>query len=530
VPVQTCCMEVRTLSQLAANPTMIDALRERLQAETGQPVSLVQTHISWVLLTDRLAYKLKKPVRLAFVDFSTLARRKHYCEEELRLNRRLAPSLYLGVVPVCGTVQAPRVDGAGEPIDYLVCMRRFAPGALLGERLAAGTLLPEHLEGLARRMAAFHAHAAIALPEAAGDSTGRVLGPVLAVLRQLRLHCGAARIAALESWFIVQARALGEVWSARRRDGHVRECHGDLHLSNAVMVDDQATAFDCIEFDPALRQIDVLSDIAFLTMDLKANGRPDLAFAFLDAYLQCSGDYPGVRVLRFYEAYRALVRALVDCLRPNVDEPAARSREPDYLACAESIVAGAGSGPRLLITHGLSGSGKSTVARQLLQAAGTIRLRSDVERKRLFGFAALERSTGDAQIYGPDATQRTFERLADCAQAALRAGYPVIIDAAFLRRAERDAFRALAAGLGVPFAILHCSASEAHLRERVTARGASGDDPSEADLDVLERQIRFAEPMSDEERALAIEVATDQPVDIAGLCERWLASTRSMHG
>ncbi|MEO8805535.1 MAG: AAA family ATPase [Burkholderiaceae bacterium] len=486
----------------------------------------METHISWILLTELLAYKLKKPVQLPFVDFSTLALRKHFCEEELRLNRRLAPSLYLGVVPVCGSAQAPQLNGPGEPIDYAVCMRRFAPGALLSERLAAGELLPQHLEGLARTVAAFHQHASIAPPAPAGDAERRVIAPVLGVLQQLRVFCGAARIGALESWVGAQAHSLRETWDERQHDGRVRDCHGDLHLANAVLLDGDATAFDCIEFDPALRRIDVISDIAFLTMDLKANGRSDLAFRFLDAYLQCSGDYAGVPVLRFYEVYRALVRALVGHLRAAAQGVPASAVDPDYLACAERIAKG-GDTPRLLITHGVSGSGKSTISQQLLAAGGAIRLRSDVERKRLFGITALERSVDRAQIYAPDATLRTFGRLAECARTALRAGYPVIVDAAFLRRAERDRFRALAAELRVPFTILHCTAGEASLRERVARRSASRNDASEADLAVLERQQEFGESLAGDERVCALEISTDNPADPDLLCERWLAHARA---
>jgi len=518
-------MDVQAPPQTVATRTLIDALRQNLRAQTGQPVSLVETHISWVLLTEHLAYKLKKPVHLPFVDFSTLALRKHFCEEELRLNRRLAPSLYLSVVPVCGSEKAPQLHGLGEPIDYAVCMRRFAPGALLSERLAAGKLLPEHLEGLARSVAAFHQHASIAAPAPAGDAERRVVTPVLGVLQQLRMHCGAARVGALESWVSAQAQSLRETWSARQHDGQVRECHGDLHLANTVLVDGEATAFDCIEFDPALRCIDVLSDVAFLTMDLKANGRSDLAFRFLDAYLQCSGDYSGVPVLRFYEVYRALVRALVGFLRARSQGVRAPVSGPDYLACAERLMRGASGAPRLLITHGLSGSGKSTVALHLLAAAGAIRLRSDVERKRLFGMTALERSIGRTEIYTPDATARTFERLTECARMALRAGYPVIVDAAFLRRAERNVFRALAAELRVPFTILRCTADEARLCDRVAARSTSGTDASEADLGVLERQREYCEPLSADERVSTLEIATDGPVDAAALCRRWLART-----
>ena len=289
-------------------------------------------------------------------------------------------------------------------------MRRFAPGALLSEQLMGGSLQPEHLADLARRLAAFHQRAPIAPLVPIGDAAERVAGPVLDVLRQLRLHGGAARIDALKSWVVAQVEALRETWSARQRDGQVRECHGDLHLANAVLLDGEATAFDCIEFDPALRQTDVLGDVGFLTMDLKANGRDDLALRVLDTYLQCSGDYAGVPVLRFYEVYRALVRALVHGLRAGIGAALPSDSGPDYLGCAERIARGGGSPPRLLITQGVSGSGKSTVAQQLLTVAGAIRLRSDVERKRLFGLAALERSTDRARVYGPEATLRTFDR------------------------------------------------------------------------------------------------------------------------
>ncbi|HEX5285963.1 MAG TPA: AAA family ATPase [Polaromonas sp.] len=520
-------MDSETEFRATVDRTLVQALRERLQIDTQQPVALEETHISWVLLTERLAYKLKKPVHLPFVDFSTLALRKHFCEEEVRLNRRLAPSLYLGVVPVYGTMQAPRIGDikdTGEPIDFVVCMQRFPPGALLSERLAAGGLLPEHLDRLALRLADFHRDAPVALPASFMDAAEQVLQPVLKVLKQLQADGNPPQVAALRDWVDAQAPALQEAWHARRSSGAVRECHGDLHLANAVLIGDEVTAFDCIEFDPALRWIDVMSDVAFLTMDLMANGRNDLAFRFLDTYLQRSGDYPGVRVLRFYEVYRALVRGLVGRVRSRSAGAASLPAGPDYLACAQRLVQTAGGSARLLITHGLSGSGKSTVARQLLALAGAIRLRSDVERKRLFGLAALQRSAEQTvDIYTPDASRRTFDRLKECARTALQAGYPVIIDAAFLRRAERCAFQALAAELRVPFSILHCRASEAQMRQRVAARSVVGDDASEANVNVLERQLASHEPLDGDERAVTLEVVTDGPVDVAALCARWLS-------
>jgi aminoglycoside phosphotransferase family enzyme/predicted kinase len=508
--------------------TLIEGLRARLQASTAQPVELKETHISWVLLTDRLAYKVKKPLRLPFVDFSTLALRKYFCEEEVRLNQRLAPSLYLGVVPVCGTLQAPHmggvavVGGGGTPIDYAVCMQRFASGALLSERLSAGLLLPAHLERLAWRLADYHQAALVEPPASPDDAAMQAVQPVLKVLQQLQNGGNSLFLDEVRAWINAQRPALQQAWVARSLSGSVRECHGDLHLANAVLIDDDVTAFDCIEFDPALRWIDVMSDVAFLTMDLKANGRSDLAFGFLDAYLQRSGDYAGLTVLRFYEVYRALVRALVARLRVQVNGPASPPASPDYLACARQLALTAGGPARLLITHGLSGSGKSTVTSQLLAVTGAIRMRSDVERKRLFGLDALQRSVGlDMDIYAPEANRRTFDHLKAHARAALLAGYPVIVDAAFLRRDERRAFEDLAAELGVPFTILHCHASEARLRERLAARHLSGSDASEADVNVLGHQLTHQEPLDEAERAVELELATDGAVDIAAVRVRW---------
>lgn len=519
---QTAWMSLPTAATV--DRTMIQALRLGLQAMTGQPVELLETHISWILLSGSIAYKLKKPVRLPFLDFTTLDARRRFCELELRLNQRLAPSLYLEVVPVCGTPESPRLDGIGDPIDYAVRMRRFAPGALLSEQLAAGRLQAAQVEQLARTLADFHRSTPVADAASPAGAPQQILKAVLDVIDQLAPVGDAAAIGALRDWVGGQARGLTPVWQSRRASGAVREGHGDLHLDNAVQVGDEVLAFDCIEFDPALRWIDVMSDLAFLTMDLQAHGRADLAFRALDAYLQCSGEYAGLRVLRFYEVYRALVRALVAGLRARGGADAARG--PDYLGCALRLMRGSDGGPRLMITHGLSGSGKSTLALRLLEAVGAIRVRSDVERKRLFGLSALQRSADqDLDLYTPEATRRTFEHLAACARDALRAGYPVIVDAAFLRRTERQDFRLLAAELGVPFSILDCRAAESALRQRLADRRAAGNDASEADASVLQRQLHWQEPLDACERARTIEVATDDGIDIGVLSERWRNAT-----
>jgi len=496
--------------------TLIEALRSHLRSKSRQPVVLIETHISWVLLAGSLAYKIKKPVRFPFVDFSTLASRRRFCELELQLNQRLAPQIYLEVVPVCGSREAPRLGGVGAPIDYAVCMRRFADGALLSEQLAAGVLHAAQLEQLAQGLADFHAQAPCADTASPFGTPAVIVKAACEVIDRLAPHAEAGAIAVLRGWLAERAHSLEPLWLARRAAGAVRECHGDLHLANAVQFEGAVLAFDCIEFDPGLRWIDVINDLAFLTMDLRAHGRTDLAARALDAWLQRSGDFAGLRVLRCYEVCRALVRALVSSLRPP------RSG-PDYLACALTLAAEKPA-PRLLITHGLSGCGKSTVALQLLERSGAVRLRSDVERKRLFGLRPLQSSTAFAlDVYTAEATQRTFDRLADIARDALRAGWPVIVDAAFLGRSERQRFKALAAELGVPFAILHCHAAETVLRERVAARHAAGNDASEADVAVLQRQIDHHEPLGDDERAIAFDVATEAAVNAHALAARWLA-------
>lgn len=477
----------------ACDPTLAHALQSLLSAE------LIETHISWILLAGGSAYKLKKPLHLPFVDFSGVDRRRAMCEAEVALNRRLAPSLYLGVQSVCGSTAAPRLAGDGPAIDHLVHMRRFAGDALLGHRLRAGLLGQAEIDDLADRLARFHGSA----PKAeVGGPWGRPqawLRTQRLVLRQLE-SLGLPEAALLLPWLARRTWMLRGLMHARRLLGLVREGHGDLHLDNIAWTDGSALPFDCIEFDPALRWIDVMQDLAFVTMDLQVGGRRDLAFRLLDRYLQVTGDYAGLPLLPLYECGRALVRALASTLAGQ-REQAAR-----YLAWAAARAGQHEQGrTRLVITCGLSGSGKSTAAAAWLERQGAIRLRADVERKRCFGLTPLQDSSAAGlDIYTPQATQQTYSRLRAGARAALVAGYPVIVDAAFLQRAERNEFRALAASAGVPFAILYCSAEVATLRDRLARRRAAGEDPSEADESVLQRQLAWIEPLDAAEFACVL--------------------------
>ena len=477
-------------------------------------VELLQTHISCVLLAGDYAYKIKKPVNLGFLDFSTLAARRHYCEEELRLNRRTAPALYLDIVAITGSAAAPRLGGDGPAIEYALRMRRFSQDALLDRMARRGALLPAHIDALARGIAAFHAQIARAGADEAFGSPERILAPALQNFEQMLSLAGTkpdiALLARLRDWSAREHAALAGVFAARKRAGWVRECHGDLHLGNIALLDGVPTPFDGLEFSAELRWTDVMNEIAFLMMDLIDHSLPRLAFRFLNAYLEASGDYAGVRVLRFYLVYRALVRAKVACLRAH--QPGIGAGEQSTLAheyrrhllLAEHLAGSAH--PALAIMHGLPGSGKTTSAQSLAEALGAVRLRSDVERKRLHGLDAQARSGSglDAGLYAPAAGERTYARLAQLAREVLAARYPVIVDAAFLKRAQRERFAALARGAGAAFAIASCKASAQTLRARVAERERAAKDASEAGLAVLEHQLASAEPLTEDEAEHAL--------------------------
>ncbi|MFP5406513.1 MAG: AAA family ATPase, partial [Gammaproteobacteria bacterium] len=474
------------------------------------------------------AWKIKKPLRLGFLDFGSLAARQHFCREEVRLNRRLAPAIYLDVVPIRGSSAEPRVDlegepcgdGDAEPIEYAVRMKQFRPGSLFAERLVAGTLEPGHIDAVALRLAQFHSAAPVAEPGSSYGSPSQIMSASNQALADLVAPSDDERARRTAAWLFAEGHRLRPEFERRKAAGKVRECHGDLHLANVLVLGDEVTAFDCIEFDPALRFIDLQSEVGFLAMDLIGHGRRDLAFRFLDAWLQETGDHGGLPVLRYYMVYRASVRALVARIREAQGDAAVG---PDYLEVAQALISG--SDPRLLITHGFSGSGKSFVSQRLLEGAGAIRLRSDVERKRLFGLHALDDSAARVAqgVYGDEATQRTYARLLELSATALEAGYRTIVDAAFLRAPERERFREAARERDLPFAILHCTAPPQVLRERVAARRASGRDPSEAGLEVLEGQLARHDPLSEDERRMAIEVDTTLPLD-RDASRRWLDS------
>lgn len=463
-----------------------------------EEVRRIETHISTVLLAGDYALKLKKPLDLGFLDFTSLERRRHFCEEEIRLNSRLAPEIYLRRVPISGTIESPRIDGQGPVVEHAVLMRRFPEKELMNRLLMQGRLPCEAVQLLADTVADFHERLPAVDPESDYGRPHAVAEPLRENFQQLfRLEEAATvreELVELWQWSESQLKHLAQLMHERRIAGAVRECHGDLHLGNVAWHEGKVIVFDGIEFDPALRWIDTANEIAFTVMDLDFLGAARLRNCFLDRYLERTGDYRALYLLPFYAVYRALVRAKINGREAaQGQDPQAGEELREHVSLATAYTQE--QTPVLAITYGLSGSGKSTLAGKLVEQ-GYIRLRSDVERKRLFGLNPGESSHSGLYtgIYTPEATQGTYDRLLSLAEEALKAGFCAVVDASFLRASHRRPFRELALRLGCGFRILHLWAEEETLRARLRRRRAEGRDPSEAGEAVLEEQLRWGEP------------------------------------
>lgn len=503
---------------------LIKSLREILQHDSGQ-VDIFETHISWVLVSGAFAYKIKKAVKFDFLDFLTLKSRQFYCLEELRLNRRLAPGIYQAVVAITGNIDCPRLcDGLAaedNPIEYAVKMRAFAQQALWSFRIPGGSIEAPEVDRLAEKMAHFHSQTACA-PEPSPWSAPAALATLATenldqIERYLDGEEGKTQMPALRHWNSCQNLSLKPVFEQRKADGFIRECHGDLHSGNILTMNGQVEVFDCIEFNECMRWIDVLSDIAFIWMDLQILGRNDLAARLLNRYLEISGDYEGCSVLRYYLIQRALVRCKVALLTASVSQfhsdaegmQGLRAQARKYLDfAAEQTRPGPAA---VIITHGFSGGGKSFIGKFLVELTGAIQIRSDIERKRSHGMAASCRAGAlpGRDLYAPAVTRDTYSRLWVLAGSIARAGIAVVVDATFLKRQQRSLFQNLASALDIPFLIVDVRASEPTLRRRIAARRQNGADPSDADWAVLADQLAGDEPLSAQELDRSCIVDTD---------------------
>lgn len=496
-------------------PPLIQALLDpAVYDHPTESIHCLETHISWIILTGPYAYKIKKPVDFGFLDFSTLDKRHFYCREELRLNRRLAPQIYLAVVALTGNPICPRIGGAGPILEYAVKMRQFQQEDLLAERARRGELKEAYLTALAELIARFHQSSARAETQAPYGDPDLIQEAAEQNFAQIERSSPAsyALLAELNTWTEAEFDQVRLNMVERKQQGWIRECHGDLHLGNIVLWQGRPLPFDCIEFNPALRWIDVISEIAFTMMDLCARELRALGFCFLNDYLSLMGDYAGVRLLRYYLVYRAMVRAKIAHLsgRQHPDQAAYLKDFEHYLELAKAF--SRTRRPILCITHGFSGSGKSYASRRLAAQLGALHLRSDVERKRLAGLDPTAYSGAQlvSGMYHPDFTQRTYQKLLDDARTILTAGFPVIVDATFLKRALREKFQELARLSKCPFLILDFQAPQEILRQRIQKRLRERHDPSEADLKVLDYQLRHCDPLTTSEQAVTVVFDTGQ--------------------
>jgi aminoglycoside phosphotransferase family enzyme/predicted kinase len=505
----------------------MEQLREALNHPEAYPhetgcIEIVETHISLVFLTECFAYKIKKPLDLGFLDFSTIEKRHHCCKEELRLNLRLCPDIYLDVVPVVKRQNALFLYGEGEIIDYAVKMVRFDRTMELDKLMACGKLTGEHIDTLSLLIARFHERIAPAPPESAFGLPENLIKPVLHNFMHmepvLEVTGEKERIETLKSWSLREHQQRHQLFLDRKRNGYIRQCHGDMHTGNMVLWRNRIHIFDCIEFSESLSIIDVISDLAFLFMDLEHAGLGALAWRLLNGYLAETGDYGALGLLRFYAMYRAMVRAKVTAIRYSQTTracEAAKSLEEhrSYLELAGHYTRK--NKPMLVLTFGVSGSGKSYTAALIAEALQAIHIRSDVERKRIVGLTPLQRSSKEdkVSIYTEDISRKTYQRLFDIAELCIREGIPVIVDATFLKASYRKIFIEFAATTNTPCRILHVHAPEPLLFERVEKRYQKGTDASEADKKVLLAQLEAIEMLEEDEKALEISIDTSEPVN-----------------
>lgn len=437
--------------------------------------TIIETHISWVVLHKKYAFKIKKPVNFGFLDFSSLAKRKYYCEEEMRINKIFAPDLYVKVIGI--TVK-------NKIIDYAIMMHQFEQEGVFLQLLKSHALKPEYVSDLAQQLARIHGEVDVA--KGKFGSPENIWFPVQQNFDQIRSFLDknpqqkyVEQLNHCEKWAHEQYQQLLPVIKLRKRKKYIRACHGDLHLGNIVLYHGKPMMFDAIEFNDNLRFTDTMADVGFLLMDFDEKQQSVFGNVFLNEYLTQTGDYEGIKLLRFYQAYRAVVRAKIKLFETPIDwDSYALSMAVAERYCENST-------PAVYIMHGIAGSGKTTRAKQLAQQLNAIHLRSDVERLRM----GIDKSTR----YSESTNQKVYTHLYEVTQSLLMSGYSVVIDATFLKKVQRDQFRKLS----FPFYIVPCEVDdkirEQWLRER-------DHDYSEADFTIAQQQREVLEPLTPDER------------------------------
>ncbi|MGB3264008.1 MAG: AAA family ATPase [Microcoleus sp.] len=497
-----------------------------------EPVQLIQTHASFVFLTGEYVYKIKKPVNFGFMDYSTLQKRQHFCTQELVMNRRTAPEIYLEVLPIVQSgdffqfaSDSPDTAPAETTVEYALKMREFPQKALFLSLLERGQLTEQLMAELGREVAKFHSTAIT-------NNYIRTFGEI----SQIRT--------AIDNNYLISQKYIGgpqsqtqyqetkdytdaffaknkELFNQRIADNKIRECHGDLHLRNIALWHDKILLFDCIEFNEHFRFVDVMYDVAFTVMDLDSRGRRDLGNVFLNTYIEQTGDWEGLQVLPLYLSRQAYVRAKVTSLM--LDDAAistAEKAEISQTAAHYYKLAWKYTKPRrgkLTLMSGLSGSGKSTAARYLARRTGAIQIRSDAVRKHLGGIPLNER--GGQDLYSDEMTAQTYGRLLELGTVLAERGWNVILDAKFDRQNLRTDAINLAQSRSLPWQIVYCTAPIEVLQERLLQRRG---DIADATAELLSSQQAEAEPFTEFEQISAniIDTAQDLEVQLNLICDQ----------
>ena len=495
-----------------ALPPMVAALlHPEAYRHPADRLTLHESHASWVILAGPYAYKIKKPVDLGFLDFTTPERRAANCADEVRLNRRLCPDLYLGVVEIVERDGAYGVGGPGRPVEPAVWMRRLPETGMLATLLARGCVSRGLVRRIARQLVEFHATATTGpgVDEYGSLATIRAnwdenFAQTIGFVGRTLTRDTYRKIVAYVDDFV---REHADLLERRAREGYIRDGHGDLHAGSICVERGRVHLFDCLEFAPRFRCADVAAEVAFLAMDLDHHGRADLGAAFVDAYIQRSGDRDLRLLLDFYRCYRAYVRGKVLGLRlnqPDLSAEIAAEIEAEaraYFDLAWAYAGGLG-GPTIVVTMGLPASGKTTLARGLARHLGLVHLSSDVMRQQLAGVKPTDRriEAFGQGIYGGSLTRRTYAALRHRAAQWLRRGYSVVVDATFGQPAERAAIQAVAARTGAHLRVLVCRTDEATICQRLVARAGAADAVSDAHVDIWP----------------ALRAAYRQPVELTG--------------
>lgn len=483
--------------------------------QVKEPIELIQTHVSYVLLTGEFAYKVKKSVNFGFLDYSTLEKREHFCHQELEMNKRGAPDLYLEVLAIALVDGKLVLGGSGEIVEYVLKMRQFPQDVLLSEMFEQGKLIEAHMEDLGRVVAQYHDRAQTSDRIRSFGEVAQVRQAIDENYEQTTKYIGGPQT---QSQYEETKRYTDNFFSERSqlfanriKNNFIRECHGDLHLRNICLWQDKILLFDCIEFNEPFRFVDVMYDVAFTVMDLQARQCPEFGNAFLNTYVEQTGDWEGLQVLPLYLSRQAYVRAKVNSFL--LDDPGvpaqvkenAKSTAADYYKLAWEYTKPRPG--RLILMSGLSGSGKSTTAKHLARKLDAIHIRSDAVRKHLGGIALSERGGDD--LYTPEMTQKTYDRLLQLGIMLASQGFAVILDAKYDRVDLRMNAIDIADFQQIPLQIIHCSAPIDVLKQRLQQRTG---DIADATADLLESQIAAAEAFTPVEQSYVRSLDTSQPI------------------